>query len=205
VSKIPDICDYVSFDVCYNQESLAPLDLFPLFTLAEVLGAVVSCAEFGATLREKKHTAALIASALISRIRDDITQGISLRASPLTRMYFTSESHITALKNLLFLTEKEKFHFLDAFEPLELNYLSHFVFKVYQYQQTHRVMIEVHFSSGIEKNMFGIVQEHHVQYGAVTPMIRIHNALSVDNLDLIAAEYESLNAALVSEKCKTKK
>lgn len=193
VSKIADICDYVSYDVCYNQESLAPLDLFPLYTLSEVLGALVACAEFGATNADKKRTAALIASPLISRIRTDIIGGIAKGHSPRTRMYFTSESHIMALKNLLYMTTNAKFHILDACEPLELNFLSHLVFKVYQYHQTERIMIEVHFSSGIEKNMFGIVQEHHVQYGAVTPMIRIHNALSVGALDKIALEYEALS------------
>jgi hypothetical protein len=196
VSKIPDICDYVSFDVCYNQESLAPLDLFPLFTLAEVLGALVSCAEFGATRDDKKRTAALIASPLMVRIRNDIVNEISQGRSPRTRMYFTSESHIVALKNLLFLTANGRFHFLESFEPLELNFLSHFVFKMYEYHHTRQIMIEVHFSSGIEKNMFGIVQEHHVQYGAVTPMIRIHNALTIDGLDKIASEYEALSSQL---------
>ena len=77
VSKIPDICDYVSFDVCYNQEALAPLDLFPLYTLSEVLSAFVACAEFGATNHAKKCTAALIASPLMRHIRDDIVDGIA--------------------------------------------------------------------------------------------------------------------------------
>eukprot|EP00658_Telonema_sp_P-2_P014278 TRINITY_DN15422_c0_g1_i1.p1 TRINITY_DN15422_c0_g1~~TRINITY_DN15422_c0_g1_i1.p1 ORF type:complete len:165 (-),score=31.65 TRINITY_DN15422_c0_g1_i1:196-690(-) len=55
-----------------------------------------------------------------------------------------------------------------------------------------RFQVEVHFSPGVDKNMFGIVQEQHAEYASVTPMIRIHNNLKLSTLRQIVAEYETL-------------
>lgn len=190
-TKIPDIFDYVSYDVCYNQRAFSnQFDMYPLFTLAEAFSTFVSDGEFGLTPSEKRDSAMLFATPLLEKITDDL-RAIAKRQGPTMRMYFTSESHVTGLKNLLYNSSEP---FLRMEEPMELHFLSHFVFKLYRYpdaEPDRQYQIEVHFSLGMDKNMFGIVQEHHVDYASVTPMIRIHNNLDLEKLQQITSYYAS--------------
>jgi hypothetical protein len=194
-TKITDIFDYVSYDVCYNQEALAPLDMYPLFTLCEVVSAMASDGEYGVTPEQKRQSGCLIATPLLQKILADL-EDMSSGHSPRSRLYFSSESHLMGLKNILYKNRTVVFHRLE--EPLELHFLTHFVFKLYRYVATGCFQLEVHFSAGIDKNMFGIVQEHHVEYSAVTPMIRIHNDLSMEALRGITSEYRELFEELIS-------
>lgn len=190
-SKIPDIFDSVSYDCLYNQQALAPLDLYPLFTLAEALSLFVSAGEYGFLSHERKFTGGMIAAPLFSRIAHDIDE-IAKGKGALSRLYFTSESHLMGLKNLLYECNSATFHRLE--DPMELHFLSHFVFKVYCYpgrEQGSCIQVEVHFSPGMDKNMFGINQDHHVEYASVSPMIRIHNDLGHDDVRAIDAEYST--------------
>lgn len=189
ISKIPDIFDYVSYDVCYNQESLAPLDLYPLFTLCEVVSAFVSDGEYGLNAEEKRRTGCLLVAPLVRQIYQDLL-AISTATTPRSRLYFTSESHVMGLKNGLYHNVVgANFHRLD--EPQEIHFLSHFVFKLYRYHQTGQLQLEVHYSAGIDKNMFGIVAEHHVDYlNAVTPMIRIHNDMDLETMRALAEQIQ---------------
>jgi hypothetical protein len=198
-TKITDIFDNVSYDVCYNQQALAPLDMYPLFTLCEALSAFASDAEYGMDRERKKLTGCLIGTPLLCRICDDL-HALAAGDTPRTRLYFTSESHVMALKNLLYHTDRTAFHRLG--EPMELHFLTHFVFKLYHYSDTDTFQIEVHFSAGIDQNMFGIVQEHHVEYRAVTPMIRIHNDLSLMTLRAITDSYRDQFACAVEPEAK---
>ena len=190
-TKIPDIFDNISYDVCYNQRAFkGHLDMYPLFTLAEALSTFISDGEFGITPAEKRASATLFATPLLERISDDLRQ-IAAKQGPTMRMYFTSESHVTGLKNLLYNSPEP---FLRMEEPMELHFLSHFVFKLYRYPgegRDRQYQIEVHFSMGMDKNMFGIVQEQHVEYASVTPMIRIHNNLDLETLGRVATRFAS--------------
>jgi len=61
---------------------------------------------------------------------------------------------------------------------------------VYEYPDSGEQQVEVHFSSGVDKNMFGIDRGHNAQYAAVGPMIRIHNCLGAAELDTIVGYAE---------------
>jgi len=265
-TKIPDIFDAINYDVCYNQIALAPLDLFPIFEAAEALASFVTDAEYGITIEDKVTIGSLVASPLLRQISEDINEIITNHHRQKCKMYFTSESHLHTLKNCLYFgSEQAKFH--PLFEPLDLHYLTHFVFKVYNYPlglppkppkqgsseesitpnflkvpfrqdsisapispraaaamhlpislggtpsnishiartrgtsgtpeptiipDLHH-QIEVQFSGGVDKNMFGIVQDHHADYAAITPMIRIHNNLRQEVFLELVRNIESLN------------
>ena len=218
-TKIPDIFDYVSYDVCYNQQVLAPYDMYPLFTLAETLSVFTSDGEFGLSVADKRQSACLFATPLLHRIHSDLSEmakqaslsaptgqpssneddlAIQVNNTPLKksmRLYVTSESHLMGLKNLLYYSSEDQFLRLE--EPMEMHFLAHIVFKVYYYPSStakadDKYQVEVHFSPGVDKNMFGIVQEQHAEYASVTPMIRIHNNLKLSSLHHIVKEYEAL-------------
>ena len=185
ITKITDVFDYVSYDVCYNQVALAPLDMYPLFTIAELLSAFVSDHECGFSRQEKSLCGSLVAGPLLLRIFENllrIVREVRVPSDPTVFLYFTSESHVNGLRHILYNSDITTFH--PVGNPLELHFLSHFLFKIYRYAgqdadspPSHQ--IEVHFSTGIDKNMFGIVDDHHTVEAAVSPMIRIHN-----NMDL---------------------
>jgi inositol hexakisphosphate/diphosphoinositol-pentakisphosphate kinase len=239
VSKLTDIFDYASYDVCYNQRAFSPVDLYPLFTLAQTLSAFVSESEWGIDSAKKSLAGALVGQPLLTRIYTDLV-AMASGNMPRTRLYFTSASHVNALRHVLYNSTATTFHNIGT--PLELHFLSHFVFKLYRYpsnntpanernQQAADIIaasleghspegtisghalnldlsplggdnsvntenstlslngepsqvfqMEVHFSTGVDKNMFGIVQGHHMSYGAVSPMIRIHNNLTFKQL-----------------------
>jgi hypothetical protein len=177
VSKLPDVFDYVSYDVCYNQRALNPLDLYPLFSLSQSLSVFVTEGQSGLTRELKLVHASLVIQPLLQRIFRDLA-AIADEGTPRTRLFFTSASHVNALRLALYNNRAATFH--EVGHPIELHFLSHIVFKVYRYvhectSAQSAPQIEVHFSTGVDKNMFGIVQDHHADIGAVTPMIRIHN------------------------------
>eukprot|EP01059_Diplonema_ambulator_P033819 TRINITY_DN7256_c0_g3_i1.p1 TRINITY_DN7256_c0_g3~~TRINITY_DN7256_c0_g3_i1.p1 ORF type:complete len:886 (+),score=317.83 TRINITY_DN7256_c0_g3_i1:208-2658(+) len=177
-SKISDIFDYISYDVSYNQEALFPLDLYPLFELAQVLENFVGTGEYGLSPETRRLIGAQIITPLLKQWQQD-TEELQHIDEPRTRLYFSSESHISALYNMLYHSgETIPFHVVA--DPIHLHYLSHIVMKVYKYNDMDpgsigRYQMEVLFSVGIDTNAFGIVQDHHVS--SLMPMIRIHNNL----------------------------
>eukprot|EP01060_Flectonema_neradi_P007968 TRINITY_DN1567_c3_g1_i1.p1 TRINITY_DN1567_c3_g1~~TRINITY_DN1567_c3_g1_i1.p1 ORF type:complete len:870 (+),score=183.05 TRINITY_DN1567_c3_g1_i1:393-2612(+) len=185
-TKVSDIFDYISYDVSYNQEALFPLDLYPLFELAQALNNFVGIGEYGTTPDLKSMIGAQIITPLLTQWRQDLNDLQQIQ-EPKTRLYFSSESHIQALYNVLYHSgQTTPFHVVA--DPIQLHYLSHIVMKVYKYNDMDpgaigRYQMEVLFSSGIDTNAFGIVKDHHVS--SLTPMIRIHN-------NLYYHEFESL-------------
>jgi hypothetical protein len=90
--------------------------------------------EHGIDAASKFDCGALIAGPLLQRIEGDVADIAhgGTATAPKTRLYFTSESHVNALRQVLYNSTTNVFHSIGA--PLELHYLSHFVFKVYRYQ-----------------------------------------------------------------------
>eukprot|EP00658_Telonema_sp_P-2_P007828 TRINITY_DN12917_c0_g1_i1.p1 TRINITY_DN12917_c0_g1~~TRINITY_DN12917_c0_g1_i1.p1 ORF type:complete len:335 (+),score=56.13 TRINITY_DN12917_c0_g1_i1:153-1157(+) len=82
-TKIPDVFDYVSYDVCYNQHIFAPYDMYPLFTLAETLSVFTSDGEFGLTTIEKRESASLFATPMLNRIHSDLHEMASSGVIPI--------------------------------------------------------------------------------------------------------------------------
>lgn len=150
--------------------------MHPLFYKAEMMADFIVPAEYGISPEDKFLIGSLISSPLAAKIYEDLvdtSQGLSKSA---TNLYFTSESHLHTLRNILLHSGITNFHQLD--EPVELNYLTHLVFKLYENLQAPvgsaerfvrmdyrplRFTIEIMFSSGAHKNPFRCITQDHYQ------------------------------------------
>mmetsp|Transcript_13191 Transcript_13191/g.27009 ORF Transcript_13191/g.27009 Transcript_13191/m.27009 type:complete len:1152 (+) Transcript_13191:786-4241(+) len=123
LSRIPDVLDNVRFDVLHNPHLGLTSVLHKLYSLAKDMADTVVPQEYGTTLAEKRSVGIKVCSPLLEKIRDDLqiartdnktdmrylinmdysadlpitTMGRRIR----TRLYFTSESHLHTLINVL--------------------------------------------------------------------------------------------------------
>ncbi|XP_052218982.1 inositol hexakisphosphate and diphosphoinositol-pentakisphosphate kinase 2-like isoform X4 [Dreissena polymorpha] len=120
ISKIPDIYDCIKYDLQHNQKTLQYERSEELFLVSKALADIVIPQEYGISVEEKLHISQSICTPLMRKIHCDLHQGCvtsdeeSTRlnsryskgvSSPerfvRTRLYFTSESHIHSLLNML--------------------------------------------------------------------------------------------------------
>lgn len=137
--------------------------------------------------------ASLICQPLIQKIYEDLLAIAQGTATSKTHLYFSSESHLQTLRNGLLHSGVTKFH--ELVEPVELNYLAHFVFELYEnldqpVDSPDRWTITVLFSTGAYKNPFRCITKEH--YQSITPRISIHNSLNLDTFLKIAQKAEQL-------------
>jgi hypothetical protein len=117
------------------------------------------------------------------------------------RLYFGSESHLHTLRNILLYSDVTTFRKLV--EPVELNYLTHFVFKLYEnveldIKDPARYQIEVLFSSGTAANPYGArPAENHVL--PILPMVSIHPFLQLEEMEKIVQKAKTAKAHQLSQ------
>jgi len=123
LTRIPDVLDNVRFDVLHNPNLCLTSILHKLYSLAKDMADAVVPQEYGTTLAEKRSVGIKVCSSLLEKIRFDLhiartdnktdmryminmdysadlpinTMGRRIR----TRLYFTSESHLHTLINVL--------------------------------------------------------------------------------------------------------
>jgi inositol hexakisphosphate/diphosphoinositol-pentakisphosphate kinase len=123
LSRIPDVHDNVRFDVLHNPHLGLSSTLEKLYELAKSMADCVVPQEYGTTVAEKRSVGVKICSSLLEKIRLDLiiartdnkadmryminmdysadlpinTMGRRIR----TRLYFTSESHLHTMLNVL--------------------------------------------------------------------------------------------------------
>jgi inositol-hexakisphosphate/diphosphoinositol-pentakisphosphate 1-kinase len=170
-TKIPDIFDFVTYEVQHNQKALKysssalpGLDLYHLFDKAERMARFLVPKEYGVRARDKLVIGSVVSGPLFNSICDDVCaiSGVDEKArstftgeepdmamgiplipdeglsgvfgseghGPTTRLYFTSESHLQTLRNVLIHNGVSQLH--DLIEPVELNYLTHILFLVWE-------------------------------------------------------------------------
>jgi len=198
-TKIPDIFDYITYDTIHNQKVI-DYDMHPLFHKAEIMADFIVPAEYGIEPDDKFLIGSLISEALIQKIFRDVVSISHGNSQSKTHLYFTSESHLHTLRNILLHSGVAKFHQLD--EPVELHYLTHLVFKLYENllappESSDRWMLEVLFSSGAHKNPFRCITQDH--YQTITPMITIHNHMSLEELQRIVVKTNAAKIAAIGE------
>ncbi|CAJ0585295.1 unnamed protein product, partial [Mesorhabditis spiculigera] len=182
ISKIPDIYDNIKYDMEHNPELCDNIEgEFERFYLCvKAMADIVVPQEYGIKVENKIHVAQRVCTPLVKKIRNDLhrciadqeedesqtrldpraSQGI---ATPLrhvrTRLYFTSESHIHTLMNLiryggLCSVDDKKWQRAMSFlsTVTEFNYMTQVVLMVYEdNSQTggDRFHIELLFSPGL--------------------------------------------------------
>ena len=123
LSRIPDVHDNVRFDVLHNPHLGLSSTLQKLYELAKSMADCVVPQEYGTTVAEKRSVGVKICSSLLEKIRYDLNiartdnkvdmryminmdYSVDLSINSLgrrirTRLYFTSESHLHTMLNVL--------------------------------------------------------------------------------------------------------
>ena len=183
ISKIPDIYDCIKYDLMHNKSILNFDHAMELYECSKALADYVIPQEYGITEDDKLRIAQGIIAPLLHKIRIDLKSNLTgiwncedesvIKLNPSyskgiqtpgrhvrTRLYFTSESHIYSLFNILRygkLLEKDDEHWARAKECMntvpELNYLTQIVIMLYEDtsvdpESEKRFHIELHFSPG---------------------------------------------------------
>jgi hypothetical protein len=137
-SKISDLYDSLKFDALHHRNVLEALFVDPddeasrqslhdLYLTAQQLFDYVAPREYGMTGEERQRIGLQISGLLLHRVVGDLNASISAPA-PYARLYFTKESHMTALYNIL-----RTSGLALADEPSgEMDYLSHICFELYE-------------------------------------------------------------------------
>jgi inositol hexakisphosphate/diphosphoinositol-pentakisphosphate kinase len=146
-SKIPDIYDCAKYEAIHSlyliqnrKEAIVEQCLIPLYESAKDLADVVIPLEYGINNEQKRAIGAQIGFPLLNHIVSDLI-GCSKNSydSPETashyprcNLYFTSESHLNALRNMIYLSSiPQNATVYKTLENMELNYFSHVTFQLY--------------------------------------------------------------------------
>lgn len=189
LTRIPDVLDNVRFDVLHNPHLGLTSVLHKLYSLAKAMADTVVPQEYGTTLAEKRSVGIKVCSSLLEKIRFDLhiartdnktdmryminmdysadlpinTMGRRIR----TRLYFTSESHLHTLINVLrFAAHKDSSSESDCSSPVlsaygmnflndskEACYLTQVVIRLFEdtgrrMSDPRRYRVEILFSAG---------------------------------------------------------
>lgn len=123
LSKIPDVHDNVRFDMLHNPHLKITKSLAQLYDVAKPMADCVVPQEYGITTNEKREIGSKMCRALLEKIKYDLiiartdndvdlrymidlSHSADLSINTLgrrirTRLYFTSESHLHTLLNIL--------------------------------------------------------------------------------------------------------
>jgi hypothetical protein len=167
-TKIPDVYDCIKYDVLHNADFTT--NVRPLYTLAKRVADFVVPHEYGVLRRDKWMIGASISQRLWIRIVNDLERGLQSDPPPSNRvsLYFSSESHIHALRNVLLLSGiADNETVATVLDSIELNYLSHVVFRLYEDLTKHpddpsRFYVNVQFSPGAALDPFIFTEAGHI-------------------------------------------
>jgi inositol hexakisphosphate/diphosphoinositol-pentakisphosphate kinase len=216
LTKVPDVYDMARYDVFHNQISLLP-SLDPLFEVSRYFADAVVPQEYGIGIKLKRFIGAKMCHALLEKILRDLSVAKSdsqmdmtylldmshaedmnirtLGRCVRTRLYFTSESHLHTLLNVLrYPLEGEPKLISDEgcdiiAETSELSYLTHVVIRLFERRgreldDPKRFRCEISFSPG------AILDPRVTKTSDIAPTRIINNSLVCDEL------IHALNSAL---------
>ncbi|KAH9518094.1 Inositol hexakisphosphate and diphosphoinositol-pentakisphosphate kinase 2, variant 2 [Dermatophagoides farinae] len=167
ITKIPDIYDCIKYDLQHNQHFLQSSDAHDFYTHAKAMADIVIPQEYGTNVYENIITDAESVDAetgeSVNRLNPQYSYGVSSPGRHVrTRLYFTSESHIHSLLNVIRLgglfDESKDEQWKRAMDYIsvisELNYLTQIVIMLYEDQTKNpksddRFHVELHFSPGV--------------------------------------------------------
>ncbi|CAM9145519.1 unnamed protein product [Discosporangium mesarthrocarpum] len=191
LSKVPDVHDNVRYEALNNRGlPLNWVNMKALHSLAKTFADVIVPLEYGMSKRDKVSIGARTCRQLLTKLRNhfleacsdietcDIHHKVNLAHAPAlsrpccgtmvrTRLYFTSESHLHTLINVLRHSPtpgKEPFlppfaiHLLE--NTPELCFLTHVVFRVFKDKRNNSFRLEVLFSPGANGNPFETIPEN---------------------------------------------
>ena len=147
VSKVPDILDCALYHMLHFR-TMSPR-FREVYQAVYPLAAWVVPHEYGISQGSKNAIAEAVVRPLVNKLLADLRQPREQRQlQTVSRFYFTSESHLNTLYNLL------EYRLGRAIAgPRYEEYISHFVIKMYEntwipVNDPHRFVVEVHHSAG---------------------------------------------------------
>ena len=238
LTRIPDVLDNVRFDVLHNPHLGLTATLHKLYSNAKDMADTVVPQEYGTTIAQKRIVGIKVCSSLLDKIRYDLhiartdnktdmryminmdysadlpinTMGRRIR----TRLYFTSESHLHTLINVLrFAAEGDSCKYGDSFtspvlspsgmellnESKEVCYLTHFVIRLFEdtgrkISDTRRFRVEILFSAGATGTPIHQAQS---TKGADLTRLGTEPLVSVGRDGLTCADVEDFFSTVINE------
>jgi inositol hexakisphosphate/diphosphoinositol-pentakisphosphate kinase len=232
LSRVPDVHDNVRFDVLHNPHLGLTSTLEKLYELAKCMADVVVPQEYGTTREEKRSVGVKICSPLLQKIRDDLdiartdnkadmryminmdysadlpinTMGRRIR----TRLYFTSESHLHTMLNVLRFASSDGEEILSGpglefiNQTPELCYLTQVVFRLFEdtvrsMEDPRRFRIEILFSPGATSPPLHLDESNK---GADTTRLDTARLHRVERVGLTCREIEEFFDSVILENVK---
>jgi len=137
-SKVSELYDSLKYDALHNRDFLEGIFSSPkygrdllrqLYRKAKVLFDFVAPHEYGIEDSEKLEIGLLNSKPLLLQILSDI-QEVKSSPKPCTRLYFTKESKVICLLNIVLLSELPTS--VDQGDTDELDYLTQITFEIYE-------------------------------------------------------------------------
>jgi len=242
LSKVPDVYDMIRFDILHNSH-LKLQGMNELFDLACAFENSVVPQEYGVDSNDKRIIGSKMCGALLEKIRHDLNSNTivnhheelhyqidhthaedlainSLNRVVRTRLYFTSESHLHTLLNVLRFPANGKMScfsdegLTNLDEITELSYLTQVIIRLFEDKLDGSFRCEVAFSPGAAYNPFGEKRNQIVPYIFLNRSISYNDMISClndaitagkdpndvsDHSNFLSAiESESLNLAIPS-------
>lgn len=204
LTKVPDVFDMIRYDLIHNS-SLALSGMKELFEIASRFERCVVPQEYGTDAEDKRYIGSKMCGALLEKIKHDLTiasANSSLTSDPMlyqldqshaedlrinsftrcvrTRLYFTSESHLHTVLNILRYAKTNSQHSLskEALDTLEditdVSYLSQIIIRLFQDRfDNSKYNAEIAFSSGTADDC---------DKSAIAPYVTIEKSIPLDKL-----------------------
>jgi hypothetical protein len=157
-TKIPDVYDAILYDVLHNNDFLS--NLRPLYIAVKQVAEFVIPQEYGVLRKHKLEIGHRVVDELVNRLVADLDKGMEMAPDARCSLYFSSESHIHALRNLFLLSNLPANRTMSAqLEAIELNYMSHGVLRLFEdpskpLYHPLRLYVNVAFSPGAALDPF---------------------------------------------------
>lgn len=167
-TKVPDIYDCVKYDALHNNRFMGDNLLCPLYLATKRVADFIVPQEYGVTRREKDTIARGIIQPFFNQLVRDLEAGKNPHCSSRVTLHFSSESHLHALRNIVFLANCGHNKTVGTvLEGLDLNFLSHGVFRLYENvtlpaNDPYRFYVSIQFSPGAGLDPFVFTEPGHV-------------------------------------------
>jgi inositol hexakisphosphate/diphosphoinositol-pentakisphosphate kinase len=159
-TKIPNLFDSVRYELLHNANCLGLSydKMDQLWERIEALTGFVTPQEYGVTREDKLYISRMIAKPFFSHLAKQLQNTFSNEETTRCFLYFSSESHLHALRNALIIC-KTSYNQIVAknVEGMDLSYFSHGVIRIFEdltkdVNHPKRFYSTIHFSPGAHGN-----------------------------------------------------
>lgn len=165
-SKIPDLYDAIKYDALHNSNFLK--NIRPLYRGIHRIADFVIPQEYGITRNQKLFIGKRVCQPLLNNIVANLENGLQQNPKSRVFLYFSSESHLHCLRNVLLLSGiPYSKNIATTLESIELNYMAHCVLRLFEDvtrkpDDPKRFYVNVQFSPGAALDPFVYTFRNHI-------------------------------------------